>query len=160
MKNLLIFGSIALLSLSLTSCGCSKEVVTNEKTVVEKETIHDTVFVIKPDSVSYKAQLNCDSLGNVKITSAESSSSELLNSPSVRIVDNVIYVDCTTKAQELFHQWKEKYISNIQTSTESVEVPAGLTVWQHVQIWLGRLLIILFIVAIVALFVNSRLNKK
>jgi hypothetical protein len=160
MKNVLFIGFALSTIFAISSCGCHKEVVNNETVRIEKETIHDTVIVVKADSSHLYGQLNCDSLGNIELTNTHAESGTMLNAPKVRIVDNKIYVDCESKAQELFLQWKEKYISGISTRTKLIQVPQDFSTWQLIQIWLGRIFIILLIVAAVALFVNYRLKQK
>lgn len=154
MKTFKYIAVLFLFSIVLTSCRCNKEIITNETVRFEKEFIRDTIFQTVADSSTYKAWLKCDSLGNVVIASSESNSGKKLKAPVVYIKDNVLQVDCTKEAEKLFFQWKEKFKSESTSVTKEILVERELSTFQIVQIWLGRILILLIIIALVALCVR------
>lgn len=163
MKKLFSLSILFILSgMFLVSCGCHPEVITNEVVRIEKVIVHDTVIKTVPDTSSFRAILKVDSLGKVSIDqkTVVSSKGSHLNAPKVSIKDNVISVDCTAKAQELFFQWKEHYLSTQKIQTKRIEVPRELTWWQVTQMWLGRIFIILLIIAGIALFLNWWYKSK
>ena len=157
MKSRILF--IALSFLLLTSCGNNKEIIRNETVRIEKEIIHDTIFQTVADSSSFKALLKCDSSGNIYIVHSVSSSGKNMKAPEVTIRDNILNIDCKAEAQKLFFQWKEKYKSDTKTSIRTIEVERKLTPWQLTQIWLGRILILLVIIACAALIAHYRHKK-
>lgn len=150
MKNIKLGCLLFFLTMILVSCSSKKPVVvqntiTTEKTITE--TVHDTVFRIEKDSASYKALLECI---NGKVVIKSVTQAELgrnLNSPKVRIADNLLEVDCETKAQELFAQWKSTYVKENKQEVREVPVITNvLTWWQLTQIKAFWLLV--FVIAI------------
>lgn len=146
---------LLLIALSvLFSCRSSKPVPTetNTKTVTITETVHDTIFKIEKDSSSYRALLECQN-GKVvlkNVTQAEPGRS--LKSPRVRIENNNLSVDCELKKQELYAYWKSKQAEEIDYKTiRSIEYINKLTFWQMLQIWLGRIFLIVIVYYIIRL---------
>jgi len=109
-------------------------VVQNETTKTIIETVHDTIFKIEKDSSSYKALLECQNGKVVVKNIVQSEPGRTLNSPKVRLSDNVLKVDCESRAQELFAQWKDTYI--LQDTVEQLPpiITNELTYWQKTQI--------------------------
>jgi hypothetical protein len=169
---MLIFVSVV----SLTACKGVSEVPPNSKEVhtTERivETIRDTVFRIEADTSYYKAWLEApqppkirgklpkgelNTLGKnalPKITLREISKKggKHLKPPTVRIKDNVLTVNCEAEAQELFAQWKEKHTEQLTRKTETIYVPVDKppSHWQMFQIWCGRILMGLLLLALIA----------
>ena len=148
MKIKLFFGCFVLFAMLLvTSCNSSKPVVIKTKTETTKtvtETVHDTVFKIEKDSSSYKALIECIN-GKPKIKDVvHSKSGKNLKPPKVSLKGNYIQVDCEVKAQELFAQWKSKFIQEIN-KTQTPVVVYKLTFWQEAQIKGFRLLTLLLL---------------
>ncbi len=138
--------------LVLVSCKSPKPVLSEEKskTITITETVHDTVFKIEKDSSSFRALLECQN-GKVilkNVTQAEPGRS--LKSPKVRLDNNKLNIDCELKEQELYARWKSKQIKEAEVKTiNTTKFVNYLTFWQKVQIWLGRLLllVLLFLIA-------------
>lgn len=138
--------------LVLVSCKSPKPVLSEEKskTITITETVHDTVFKIEKDSSSFRALLECQN-GKVilkNVTQAEPGRS--LKSPKVRLDNNKLNIDCELKEQELYARWKSKQVKEIEVKTiNTTKFVNYLTFWQKVQIWLGRLLllVLLFLIA-------------
>lgn len=144
MKKQLKYTGLLLLLILLISCSSSKpqKKESTTQTVTIKETLHDTVFKIEKDSSFYQALLACQNgkVQLVNVTQAEPGRS--LKSPRVRFENNKLYVDCELKEQELYAHWKSQEINRMELKTD-VEYINRLTFWQKVQIWLGRIMIIL-----------------
>jgi len=138
--------------LVLVSCKSPKPVLSEEKskTITITETVHDTVFKIEKDSSSFRALLECQN-GKVilkNVTQAEPGRS--LKSPKVRLDNNKLNIDCELKEQELYARWKSKQVKEIEVKTiNTTKFVNYLTFWQKVQLWLGRLLllVLLFLIA-------------
>ncbi|OUL63713.1 hypothetical protein [Flavobacterium sp. AJR] len=154
-------GLLILPVMLLISCRSSKPTLieNSTQTVTIKETVHDTVFKIEKDSSSYKALLEClNGIVVIKnVTQAEPGRS--LKSPKVRLENNKLSVDCEIKEQELYAFWKSKQVNDVQVKTINTTLYINeLTFWQKVQIWLGRIFIIVLIYCIIKLI--SKLNRS
>lgn len=134
--------------LVLVSCSSPKPVLSEEKTktITITETVHDTVFKIEKDSSSFRALLECQN-GKVilkNVTQAEPG--RTLKSPKVRLENNKLSVDCELKKQELYAYWKSKQVKEQDVKTiRTTKFVNHLTFWQKIQIWLGRLLLLVFL---------------
>lgn len=134
--------------LVLVSCSSPKPVLSEEKTktITITETVHDTVFKIEKDSSSFRALLECQN-GKVilkNVTQAEPG--RTLKSPKVRLENNKLTVDCELKKQELYAYWKSKQVKEQDVKTiRTTKFVNHLTFWQKIQIWLGRLLLLVFL---------------
>ena len=157
MKKLLqIFCCLFVLTI-LVSCGSSKPtVVQNETTKIIKETVHDTVFKIEKDSSSLEALLECQN-GKVVIKNiVQSEPGRTLKSPKVRLSDNVLKVDCEQRAQELFAQWTDTYISQDTVTQLPPIITNELTYWQKTQIIGFRIYIGLTLLLAVWVYIKSK----
>ncbi|WP_316632377.1 hypothetical protein [uncultured Flavobacterium sp.] len=147
-KNIERIVFLFFLVLVLVSCSGPKPVLSENKihTVTIKEIVHDTVFKIQKDSSLYEALLECQN-GKVvfkNVTQAEPGRS--LKSPKVRLENNKLNVDCELKKQKLYAYWKSKQVRDIQVRTiNTTKFINYLTFWQKVQIWLGRIFLILLL---------------
>lgn len=134
--------------LVLVSCSSPKPVLSEDKTktITIKETLHDTVFKIEKDSSSFKALLECQN-GKVilkNVTQAEPG--RTLKSPRVRLENNKLSVDCELKEQELYAFWKSQQVKEVEIKTvRTTEFTNVLTFWQKVQIWLGRIFLLVLV---------------
>lgn len=156
MKNniirLLLFAAAFVVSIS----GCRsvrQPVTTNAIETTKTITIidRDTVFEVKADSSFYRAWIDCVNGKPVitKVDTLYSTSGKYLEKPNVKLNGNQLQVDCKAKAQELFAQWKEKYIKEQQKEVITlppIEVEKQLNWWQITQIWAGRILFLLLAV--------------
>jgi hypothetical protein len=156
MKNIKL-GCLFFVLIMLVSCSSNKPVVMKNETITTKtiiETVHDTIFEIEKDSSYYQALLDCQDGKVVVKNVVQSEPGRTLKSPKVRVDHNILKVNCEAQAQELFAQWKAKYL---QENTEQVrEVPVitnTLTWWQQTQIkgfWL--MLAIAFLITLYTVF--------
>lgn len=134
--------------LVLVSCSSPKPVLSEDKTktITIKETLHDTVFKIEKDSSSFKALLECQNGKVVLKNVTQAEPGRTLKSPRVRLENNKLSVDCELKEQELYAFWKSQQVKEVEIKTVRItELTNVLTFWQKVQIWLGRIfLLVLF----------------
>ena len=134
--------------LVLVSCKSPKPVLSEEKTktITIKETVHDTVFKIQKDSSSFKALLECQNGKVVVKNVTQAEPGRTLKSPKVRLDNNKLNVDCELKEQELYARWKSQQVKETEVKTVNItKFINNLTFWQKVQIWLGRLLLLLLL---------------
>ena len=143
----------------LASCGSSKPATFENKTQTTTiiETVHDTVFKIEKDSSSYEALVECQN-GKVVIKQVvQADPGRTLKSPTVRLDNNQLKIDCEARAQELLAHYKNTH----QTSKEVIKVPVEvnkLTWGQETQIILFRIYAILTLLLAVWLFVKSKIT--
>ncbi|MEN2416389.1 hypothetical protein [Flavobacterium mesophilum] len=131
--------------LVLVSCKSPKPVLSEEKTktITIKETVHDTVFKIAKDSSSYKALLECQNGKVVVKNVTQAEPGRRLKSPKVRLDNNKLSVDCELKEQELYARWKSQQVKETEVKTiRTTKFVNQLTFWQKVQIWLGRIFLL------------------
>lgn len=134
--------------LIMISCRSPKPVQNENKTqtITITETLHDTVFKIAKDSSSYNALLECLNGKVVLKNVIQAEPGRTLKSPRVRLDNNKLLVDCNLKEQELYAHWKSKQVRDVQEKTIIVTKFINyLTFWQKVQIWLGRLLLLILL---------------
>jgi hypothetical protein len=134
--------------LVLVSCGSPKPVLSEEKTktITVKETVHDTVFKIQKDSSSYKALLECQNGKVVFKNVTQVEPGRTLKSPKVRLDNNKLTVDCELKEQELYARWKSQQVKEVELQTlKTTKFVNQLTFWQKVQIWLGRIFLLVLV---------------
>jgi hypothetical protein len=147
-KNLNRIVFLFFLVLVLVSCSSPKPVLSEEntKTITVKETLHDTIFKIEKDSSSFRALLECQN-GKIiikNVTQAEPGRS--LKSPRVRLENNKLIVDCELEKQKLYAFWKSQQTKEVEVKTiNTTKFVNVLTFWQKVQIWLGRIFLVVLI---------------
>lgn len=136
-------------TLILVSCSSPKPILSEEKTntITIKETLHDTVFKIEKDSSTFKALLECQN-GKIIIKNVtQVEPGRTLKSPMVRLDNNRLTVDCNLKEQELYAFWKSQQVKEVQFKTlNTTKYTNYLTFLQKVQIWLGRIFILVLVV--------------
>lgn len=134
--------------LVLVSCKSPKPVLSEEKTktITIKETVHDTVFKIQKDSSSLKALLECQNGKVVVKNVTQAEPGRTLKSPKVRLDNNKLNVDCELKEQELYARWKSQQVKETEVKTiNTTKFVNYLTFWQKVQIWLGRIFLLVLV---------------
>jgi hypothetical protein len=158
MKNILSVFCCLFVLATLVGCGSGKPIVVqNETTKIIKETVHDTIFKIEKDSSYLEALLECQN-GKVVIKNIiQSEPGRTLKSPKVRLSDNVIKVDCESRARELFAQWKDTYISQDTVTQLPPIITNELNYWQKTQIIGFRIYLGLTLLLAVWVYVKSKL---
>jgi hypothetical protein len=140
--------------LVLVSCSSPKPVLSQEKakTITITETVHDTIFKIEKDSSSYRALLECQNGKVVLKNVTQTEPGRTLKSPRVRVDNNKLIVDCELKKQKLYAFWKSKQVKEVELKTIRITKYINvLTFWQKVQIWLGRIFLIVLVYFIIRL---------
>lgn len=154
MKDRIINTALVILAacvLFLCAVGCKVQAPiaradTVTKTVIQ-EVIKDTTVYIT-DSAGFRAALECDSLGQVRIRQIEQYYAGQFVKPKVIVKDNWLKVDCKIDSGAVYVAWKQRTETTEQKVT-TVKVPPPVnyvTGWQWAQIWAGRLLIALVVV--------------
>lgn len=134
--------------LVLVSCKSTKPVLSEEKakTITMKETVHDTVFKIQKDSSFFKALLECQNGKVVFKNVIQAEPGRTLKSPKVRLDNNKLSIDCELKEQELYARWKSQQVKEVEVKTiNTTKFVNYLTFWQKVQIWLGRIFLLVLV---------------
>ncbi|MBS7234150.1 hypothetical protein KHA90_24415 [Flavobacterium psychroterrae] len=162
MKNIKIGCLFLVLTMFLVSCAGKKPVVVQNTTTIEKvitETIHDTVLTVQKDSSSYNALLECIN-GKVAIKSVtQAEPGRNLKSPKVRIADNVLKVDCESKAQELFLQWKSTYITEHKQEIKEVPIITNVLTWRQETQIKGFWFLVSILTLIIIAFIKTTFKK-
>lgn len=143
------------LAVTLVSCKSTSVIpptkIETVDTTEKNEWLRDTTVNVAKDSSYYKAWLECIN-GKVVIKNEPlSNHGRKLQPPEVRIRDNILQVDCKAEAEKYLLYYKDKWFKEFKRThvKEPVVITKPLTRWQTTQIWLGRILILLIIVAII-----------
>ena len=164
MKNIFSKGCLFfVLTILLVSCGSTKSAVVQNNTTTEKtitETVHDTIFEIKADSSIYQALLDCQN-GKVVVKEViQAEPGRNLKSPKVRIDNNKLKVDCETRAQELFAQWKSTHVTDKVFVTKEVPIKVNeLTWWQETKIRLFWIFLIIILASLTWRLIKTNFYK-
>lgn len=139
----------AILVLLMVSCKPKQLILTNEviKTIETTEVIRDTVFRTEVDSSFYSAFVECINNKPV-LKSPTSTGSKNIKPPKVTLEDSILKVDCVTIAQDLFFQWKEKYIKEFESNnkTEPIYINNPLKWYEKTLMGVGSIaLVIVFV---------------
>lgn len=158
MKNITRIFCCLFVLLTIVSCGSGKPIVLqNETTKTIIETVHDTVFKIEKDSSSLEALLECQN-GKVVIKQiVQGEPGRTLNSPKVRIADNLLKVDCEARAQELLAHYKNTHEANTIIKTLPPIEVNRLTDWQKAQINLFRIYAVITILLGAWVIIKSKI---
>jgi len=168
MKRILFFIlSVVFIIGVVVSCATKKLLapVTIEKTREVTKILKDTIYKVEADSSYYEAYIECINgkpvLRETPETLKNSRSGKSLSTPKATLTGNKLNVECKKQVEELFKQWQETYIKEHEQTPiyvdKPVEVEKPLTLFQKIQIWLGRFF--LLILAIVALAFILRWKK-
>jgi hypothetical protein len=116
-----------------------------------KEDIRDTTLYTKTDTGLVIAMLKCDSLGNVYVSRIIALEGVLDSQPPfLDITDNILKVAMPVDSIAVYAKLKDRYTttskSELKTIVKEVNV---LTGFQCFQIWLGRFLLVLLLLAII-----------
>ena len=168
MKKLIIIFATML----LVSCSTKKKITHIERTdsvstevdssaYIYKEIIRDTTIYLPSDSAYIEALLECDSLGEVHIKEIFDLRSGKNITPSIKIVENVIRVGCTTEDsvaisiywKDVYEKQYNEYIANSKVDKEvSDEKIVVRTPW-FIRLWW------LWAILAVAVFVVLKFKK-
>jgi hypothetical protein len=125
------------------------------KTVIQEVLRDTTIYIV--DSAGFRAALECDSMGQVRIRQIQDYYAGQFVKPKVIVKDNWLRVDCRIDSGAVYVAWKQRTETTEQSVT-TVKVPPPVnyvTGWQWAQIWAGRLLI-----ALVVIYVGFKVLKR
>lgn len=157
-KAIAYWYAFLLILLWMTSCKTASPVAKEVTTKVITEKVHDTIFKIEKDSSYYQAYIECINGKPVLTEPKTETPGKSLNKPKVNLDGNKLTVECEKKAQELFAQWKSKHVVEETIIEVPIEVVKPLTWFQTTQIYCGRLLFIIIIIAIVRWLIKKQFN--
>lgn len=166
MKQLKILLTICCVVLAITLGGCKSQTsvippktIETIKEITTEVVVKDTFFSVEKDSSFYQAYIDCIN-GKPVIKEVKTKSGKNLKAPKVTINGNDLRINCDVEAQKLFYSWKEKYIKEHSNTKETVplSIKLPLTNWENVQIWFGRIFMVLLLVLLI--LVILRLTKK
>ena len=167
MKNLVI-----ILSLFLFSCKATKPFTaqpTHERITTITTQVHDTVLVVKADTSSIAAKLEVDDNGQIYIAKTKWPQAAAKNKmhtgravqPTVTIdAANIITVQCKCDSAAIrfgYTQTTTKDSTTITITTPPITIEKKISKWRWVQIWVGRVSIILMLTYLV-LFILKKLK--
>jgi hypothetical protein len=163
MKNKigLLLGSLFFL-FAVVSCKSTKPTVTESETTTKTkvELVHDTIFKTETDSSTYKALLECRDGKIVVKEVIKAEPGRKLKSPTVRIDNNKLSVDCEARAEELFAFWKSTQVQETVFKIKEVPIITNiLTFWQQFQIKGFRVLLITTLLTIIWLIIKQKLKS-
>jgi hypothetical protein len=159
MKSLKHILGCLLVLIMLASCGSNKPVMMQNETKTITQTVHDTVLKVEKDSSSIKALLECQNGKVIFKNIVQSEPGRTLKSPKVRIVDNILQVDCEARAQELLAHYKNTHEAKVLTITKTIEVNK-LTFWQELQIKGFKSFALLLLVVVVYKAIKYKLKTS
>ena len=146
--DLWLFLWLAALILIAASCKTQAPIARNDtitKTVIQEVLKDTTVYVY--DSAGFKALLECDSLGQVRVKQIQDFYAGQFIKPTVIVKDNYVTLDCKVDSAAIYVTWKERNETTEQAVTiVKVDRVNYLTSWQHAQVWAGRLLFALVLI--------------
>ena len=161
MKIISVIICFLLMSLALVSCISRKPsqpvVIENTKTITE--VVKDTIYKIEADSSFYNAYVDC--VNGIPVLSTNKTPSlgtktllkpkpgKYLEVPKVNLQNGLLTVSCEAEAQELFKQWREKYISENSKESTTVYVEKPLKWFQEVLMYIGILFLGFCAIAII-----------
>jgi uncharacterized membrane protein SirB2 len=163
MKTVLI---LVLASACLVSCKTAQQTTQmpqrKEHFTTITETVHDTVLIVKADTVRLTAKLVTDSAGKITIVNKKvtSTTQARAKAPWVEIKDDDLFVECFCDTAAILFNYKET--TKMDSTVNTIVLPPTFiekkfTRWQKFQIWAGRLLLSLLSIYLI-LFVLKRLK--
>ncbi|WP_184874117.1 hypothetical protein [Chryseobacterium sp. G0240] len=124
-----------------------KDSIFTTKTVTV--TLKDTVLVSVPDSLYYEAYIECVNNKPVLRDPEEKKTTGVKS--DINLKDGKLKVLVNTEAQKLFLKWKEQYVQETKERNktisvpypviEKVTVPAELTFFQKLYLWIGKIVV-------------------
>jgi hypothetical protein len=160
----LLYAALVLLILVLVFNGCktTSEIAQSDtitKTVVI-ETIRDTTVYIS-DSSGFRALLECDSLGQVRVKQITDFYAGQFVKPTIVIKDNFVNVACKIDSGAVYVAMKNRYESKeVYASTVVIEKVNYLTWWQWFQVYGFRVYAWLTVLAVLLFGVRAWLKTK
>lgn len=139
---------VAFVIIFLTSCKTKERVITNDviRTIDKTVTIRDTIIEIEKDSSYYSAYIEC--INNKPVLKPkDSKSGKNLKEPNVKLNNGLLEVECETRAQQLFIQWKEQYIKEYESqhTNDPVYIEISFRWYEKVLLVIGAITLTILI---------------
>jgi len=142
---------VALIAILWFLSGCCRQIAplastdTVQQTII-REVVRDSTIYLT-DSAGFRAALECDSLGRIRIKQIEDFYAGQFVKPKIIIKDNYVKLDCKIDSGRVYLSWKEKHTSeSLKTSQTVIQRVNYLTGWQWFQLWTGRILLIALLI--------------
>ncbi len=144
--------------LAFSSCRSLKQpTLTKQSQTLIKETLRDSTVTIPADRSSFRAVLGTDQAGNSTLKEVlQSSAGKRIQTPQVQLSGGFLQVDCIADSASIYLKWKEKHITDMLKETVYVPTEKELTAWQHVQLWLGRVLLIAIVGGVIIVLLAKK----
>ena len=137
-----------LLMLFFVSCKTQAPIARTDtvtKTII-KERVRDTTIFIT-DSAGFRALLECDSLGQVRVKQIQDFYAGQFVKPKIVIKDNYIKLDCQIDSAKIFLMWlRRDTLYSVRSSSVVIQKENYITGFQWFQIWSGRVFFALLMV--------------
>ena len=142
-------GLLLLIASCLAGCRAPAPLVASSDTVIRTEyyeVLRDTI-IYKSDSAGFRAMLECDSLGRVRLKAIENYYAGQMIRPKIEFRDRYIKVDCVIDSVKIYATLKDRYtVKEQKTDTVTIQEVNKLTSFQWFQIWTGKVLLLVFVV--------------
>lgn len=153
------YSLLALIVIFLSSSCRTRQLSTpnrQSKTTI-RETFRDSVVSIPTDRSSFQATLSVNDLGNTVIKEVlHAKNGRRAKVPQVEIKDQILKVDCACDSLDIYLKLKDTHITDMLQETVFVPTEKPLSVWQQVQLWFGRVLLIGLAGLVVILLINRK----
>ena len=163
-KIVVIFIIPVFFTMLLISCNENNKIATpdrfTDKKITNNEVIRDSIFKIQPDTSSLKALIEWTKGKAVikEIIQSESGKNHL-KFPKIQIKDNILTVDCETRAQELVATWKEHHTKEFKTETITHTEFKNLSRWESFCLGTGKIVTLLFISTFIIYLLRKGIKK-
>ncbi len=149
------------ITLALLACSCrsvKQQTFTHQTKTFIQETIRDSIVIIPTDQSTFRASLDVDSLGKILIKEVlRMQVGKRAQKPQVHIHDQILEVDCICDSANIYLRWKETHVTNMLSETVFMPIQKKLNVWQQIQTWLWKLLLLIVVSGIIILFLIRRI---
>lgn len=130
---------IFLIILFLFSCATTSKIshLAQQSHIVKTERIIDTIRILDRDTTTFKALLECDSLGRVRMASLNSRDSEISRLKS-SLKNNVLDIEIETKTVERIKELIR--IDTVYINKEVMQYEKKIVAtawWKQILMWLG-----------------------
>ena len=128
----------------LLSCRTIKPLPSNKeaKTII-RHTTRDTVVNVPGERASFRALVGVDAQGKPAIQKVlHTQSNKRAKVPQVSLKDSFLNVDCLCDSMSIYLKLKNTHITDMLRETVYIPTEKALSMWQQIQLWLGRVLLI------------------
>jgi hypothetical protein len=142
----------------VAACHHPPQVVTETRTEY-KEVIRDSTIYLSDSSMLY-AWLECDSVGQAHIREIAELRAGKMVFPEVIIKNNYLKTVCKVDSFQVFVRLKDRYTVKEEVKKPPPERVNYVTGFQWFQIWAGRVLIVILIIAGILKLIRMKTGGK